>query len=153
MREPDKTGHVGWSAWLVPTQPPALAVWLLDCPGAHVMWRYWRVSLVHLRPLDGLPPAIKQYPDAEYELVSAALDPDREVNPDQLGSLVPLDPLDFVHHFHGMNDAQAVKLLELLVDAVIRGVLSPDSDWRTRWRRLIWGSVDHVTGGHPQGSA
>jgi hypothetical protein len=161
MREPDKSSEVRdrlsgkhWAAWRVQYRPRAtLGAWLLYCPGVHAAWSYWLLGLVHLRPVEGAPEAKKQYPDAEYELLSAALSPDCDPDPDSPKGLHWLSPLDFAHQFHGVTDAQAIDMLERFVDLVMGGRLAPDTDYSRRWRAFIDGTVEHLTTGHPVGHA
>lgn len=159
MRDPDING-ARWRAWRVPVQPQnpdetaSLACWLLHCPGAHPFWSYWTVSLIHLRPIEGgSRPAVKSYPHAEFELMVITIDPNHQPDPDDSRSLHYLRPVDVSEQFHGITDAQAVELTKALVEHVCRGMLSPDSDWRARWREHIEATVEHMTTGHPVGNA
>jgi len=159
MRPPDKQGP--WKAWLSKAAPRSLAqtatirAYLLHCPGAHAAWSYWMVDLIHLRPIEGVPPASKSYAEAEYELISIALNPahDAALDPDDASTFRHLRPIDFAHQFHGVDDASAIDLLDRLVDLVVAGRLSPDSDYARAWKQLLWGSIEHLTTGHPVGNA
>ena len=44
-------------------------------------------------------------------------------------------------------------MVEQLVEMCVRAELSPDGDFRNAWKGLIWGTGEHYTTGHPQGSA
>lgn len=162
MRAPDKSSDFverltgkQWAAWRVERVAggAGLGAWLLFCPGVHAAWSYWVLGLVHLRPVDGIPEARKSYPDAEYELHSMALAPDFEPDPDKPDSLHIMTPLDFAHQFHGVTDEQAKHMLDRFVDLVLLGRIAPDSDYARRWRAFIDGTVEHLTTGHPVGSA
>lgn len=162
MREPDKRGGFverltgkQWAAWRVPqdSSPASIGCWLLYCPGVHAMWSYWVLGLVHLRPVEGVPDALKHYPDAEYELHSVALAPDYKPDPDRPAEFQRLTPIDFAHQFHGVTDEQARDMLERFVDLVMVGRIAPDTDYARRWRAFIDGTVEHLTTGHPVGNA
>lgn len=160
MRAPDKTG-IGASAWKIdlkpdrPDQTATLCSWLVHQPGVHVLWSYWALWLIHLRPIDGVRPTHKQYPEAEYEVAAYALDPDLPRDPDSLDVFVGhLTPADLVEQFNGVTDAQAITLCDGMVRAVMEGIMSLDSDYRSRWKEVIDKTLQHfVLGGHPQGAA
>lgn len=152
MRAPDKQGV--WRAWRLKLEPEKgqLAGWLLHCPGAHVAWEYWLISLAHLRDSEGVPPATRNYPEAAYELCSLALNPDYVPDPDDFKQRGLL-PYDLVEQFHGVDDNKAAMLVESLVDWCVAGKLSPDSDYARTWKALLWNSIEHLTTGHPVGQA
>jgi hypothetical protein len=111
------------------------------------------VGLVHLRAVEGLPPAHFDYPEAEYELNTIALDP-QKCPPDVDAFRLPLMmPLDVHEQFHGVTDEQAVAMIERSVEMIVAGELAPDSDFRATWKRYVWGTIEHLTTGHPRGSA
>lgn len=154
LRVPDKAGPVpdgdgGWTArraWLgqMPSEgSPRLRVWLMEVPGAHAFWCHWIVSLVHLRPMEGVRPAVKAYPEAEYELSVMALDPQKPIDIDVKGDFTLLQPLDLVFQFHGVSDANAVALADWYVENVMTNpTLSPDSDFKALWQRRLAIMVD-----------
>lgn len=147
-REPDYTTKFGdgtiWSIWRcndqkkqTPDHAACLAGWILYCPGAHLMWSYWYVGLVHLRELPGVQSAHKQYAEAEYETMVFAINPDAgDVDPDD-GPFPHLEPFDHVVQFHGVNDAQAVHVIERMLSLVMSGEISPDQDYRQIWRATL----------------
>lgn len=136
------------AAWRVDTSqvagqwPAHLGGWVLECHGDIAMcaWHFWTLSLVHLRPVEGLPPANFQYPGAQHELVCIAMDPD-EGNPldkvERGETVKHLVPIDFVLQFHGLDDATALRAAEKCVELVVAGILSPDRDYRRRWVQLL----------------
>lgn len=144
-----------------PDDPPdwqgALAQWLIYQPGVNAFWSYWRMDLIHLRPIEGVRPAHKHYPEAEYEMIFVALDPDSTPNPAYPDTCARfLDPPDLVYQFHGLNDVQAKHLLELAVRYCCDGGASPDSDWRSRWRdQILPNTIEHIKnpGSHGHGVA
>jgi hypothetical protein len=154
MREPDIVGR-GVRAWRLTstemTSYGALARWLVFCSWGHIAWNHWLVSVVHLRPLDlpGAKPAVKTYPEAEFEFSIMSIDPDRSPHPDpdgdgRFGLLVPPD---VIHQFHGVSDRDAARITESAVRAIARGAMSPDQDFRGWWHRALDATVEHYRSG------
>lgn len=116
--------------------PAALGAWIVEARGDHVAWWHWGVTLIHLRDVPGTTPAMKRYDKAEYELVSAALDP---AGVDHVGEfeagrpLMFMTPVDWVLQFHGVDDERAVMAVQCAVVACTEGILSPDHDWKRIW--------------------
>lgn len=108
---------------------------------------------MHLREIEGTKPAYKKYPDAQHELQVLAIHPDALPDPDDTSTWKYMMPPDVVEQFHGLNDEQTVQLATMLVAHVCKGLLSPDSDWRARWKQHVAATVEHMTTGHPVGSA
>jgi len=112
MRDPELKG-IGGKAWLVTQrrtkdQSACLVAWLL-VGGWHPLWTYWLISVVHLRPIEGVKAAHKDYEAAEYEVIIASLEsppscPDVHPDPDNLGTIKFLTPLDFGLQFDGESD-------------------------------------------------
>ena len=159
MRKADKHGP-GGSAWRCGIKPTTkdheagLGSWIIHQPGVHAFWSYWIVALVHLRPIESVRPAHKAYPEAEYEMLCLSLNPEHDPpDPDGGEELHFLTPPDWVHQFHGVTDTQAVEMFERLVEECVAGRLAADSDFGERWKASIWATVEHLTTGHPQGSA
>jgi len=152
-RDPDLAGPGRRKAWMLATDgsKTCLGWWLLHVPGAHPFWSWWSATLVHLRPVEGLRSPSKQYPAAEYELVSAALDPRGEPFDPAEPKLTFLHPFDLVFQFHGVSDRDACRVLHGYVRSIVQGGWSPDSDWRSRWERSLALTVRHLRDGlHPE---
>lgn len=151
------TEMVQWKAWRWRLQPTGkrerpdhdatLAMWLLDCPGAHAVWSRWVVSLIHLRPIAGVRPAMKRFPEAMFEMSSAALHPNEPFELDSAGPLPFLHPFDWVVQFHGVTDEQAIRVGELVVESCMSGRISPDSDFASHWETAIPATADHFARG------
>lgn len=153
MRAPDFQGGRG-RAWhntqkTKPDHEACIGAVLLNVPGAHPLWSWWCVSMVHLRALPGVPPATIHYPAAEYEFMIFSVDPERcpSPEPDQ-GQYPHLEPFDVVYQFHGVSDDQAKRIFELAVQSCVDGRMSPDSDYRSAWKRTIDATVEHFITGH-----
>jgi hypothetical protein len=158
-RPPDAKGPAG-RAWLIPNRSKvpdhsaSLAQWLVNCPGAHPAWQWWTVGVVHLRPIEGVKPTAKQYPEAEYEFLIYAVSPEDNPEPDPdhpEQGYTPLFPLDVVEQFHGISDRDAVRLCGMCIRAIVDGLLSPDQDYRAAWKKTIEDTVAHYRAGkHPE---
>ncbi|MEA2497111.1 MAG: hypothetical protein QOJ29_5022 [Thermoleophilaceae bacterium] len=130
--------------------------WLIFCPGAHILWSWWALVVVSVTDIEGFPPAHKQYPQAEYELICGALDPDAELpnpySPIEVPKYRFMHPLDHVLQFHDVpgGDVGARELAMLFASACCKGMLSPDQDFRAAWQESLRLSLEHLRyGGHP----
>lgn len=158
-RAPDFRGVGEWKAWRCrlptvlekPDHQATVAGWLLFCPGAHLAWSYWWITLVHLRDIPGVPPAKLRFPGAGWEVLCMAQEPDHAPDPDDAtGTLRFLTPLDWVVQFGDVaNDEQATRVIEAVVDLIMSGRVSPDQDFRSFWMRSIPDTAAcHATGKH-----
>lgn len=142
-----------WKAWRVPVteerKATEVATWLLYCPGAHAAWSYWWITLVHLRPIPGAPPAIVTVPGAGWEAISFAQDPGTPPDPDRpKDTFRHLTPIDWVAQFgHVKDDAQAIAVIEAGVALIMRGEVSPDSDFRSFWKRSLEATAACIASG------
>ena len=167
MRGPPTFEGPAGRAWEVtrPTQSPEawtgnIIQFQVNRPGAHPFWSWWVLSVVHLRDIPNVRPAHKNYPEAEYELLIVALDPEKpmpEPTPDQETPGVTyafLTPVDVAYQFHGLTDDQAAELGRMAARTIVNGHLSPDQDYRQAWRATLAGTVEHLAlGGHPTAKA
>lgn len=155
---PTMEGPAG-KAWHLPQElrtpgGPILEVFLVHCPKAHPFWSWWFTSVIHLRPLPGLNPAVLRYPEAQYEFSTYAVEPPRREPHDKLAQpdMPPrlMQPLDVEVQFHGVSDQDAARVCSLAVRSMVDGVAYPDSDYRSAWEHLIPGTVEHLKAGrHP----
>lgn len=141
-----------------PAHAGCLRAWVINGP-FHPFWSWWMLAVVHLRPIEGTPTTKKHYPEAEYEFMIVAFNPERGVpdidaierDEDWGDKNIPkfLTPFEVVQQFHGTGDENAAKVCDLAAWAIGHGMLSPDQDYRTRWQRAILETVEHMTdGGH-----
>lgn len=132
-----------------PAGKAALAGWFLEIPQAHPFWTKYLLGVCHLRDIPGAPPAKKQYPEAEYELMVLALNPESKPSPDDLSTLKPLLPPNVVVQFHGVTDEQAKEIARLAARACVDGVLwvepSDLTGMREKWSRTIRETAEHYT--------
>lgn len=161
MREPDQKSPYA-RAWNLdiskvpdsPTKAAAISSWLVNMPGAHAFWSYWTLNIISLKDLPGVPPAKKHYPEAEYEFMILAIDPERCPTPDPDRIIVEgyphLTPIDVIEQFHGISEMDCRRLAEGAIRAILSGQVSPDQDYRSIWKTLIAGTVQHFAEGrHP----
>ncbi len=153
MRVPDHTGFV--DAWDLAVRDHAtcVAAWLLHALRAHAFWHWRYMSIVHLRPVKGLPPPRLHFPEATHELQVLSIDPERCPSPDPAIVVVDgapyLMPPDIIQQVGGLNDEQAIRLAKLCAIACTTGDLIPDEDYRPIWKDRILATVEHlVAGGH-----
>lgn len=156
--EPTHHGPSGRAYRMAPAVPPDpraalpnFGSWLLHVPGAHPFWHWWVLTACALRDLPGVPASYRRYPEAEYELLVLALQPDYPP-PDPSDSdrdLRYLSPVDVCEHFHEVpgGDGGVRELVELFARAVVDGHLSPDQDHRASWRRYLHGTLSHLRAG------
>lgn len=165
MRAPDlksETGKV--RAWKIkkPANPKLAAhdghisSWIVNGP-FHLCWSWWMLGVVHLRPIPHVKQPYKQYPGAEYEFLIMAFNPDRgmpditAIEDDKNWGVIDepkfLEPADVVIQFDGLDDERAERLCDLSAWAIAKGLLSPDQDYRERWKTVILETVDHLKHG------
>lgn len=129
-----------------------IAVWMVNGP-YHPFWSWWYVGVISLKDLPGVPPAHKQYPEAEYEYSVYSCEGEPDIAAMESGDLENrgfgfLQPADVIFHFHGVTDDQAEKIAEAAVAAIVGGQ-SCDSDFREWWKSALATTVEHyVLGTH-----
>lgn len=144
VKLPDADAHT------MPDQAASLQAWLIYAPASHPHWQWYFIGLVYLRDIPGVAPAHLAYPDATHELLCAALDPDEPIpDPDKWRStpLRMLHPIDQVHQFDVPTDEHAMRLGDLVVIAVCKGVLIPDQDHRAAWQVAVSATAEHIRQG------
>lgn len=154
MRAPDFDG-VGGSAWtLVHNEREEWAITavysaLVFAPHSHPWWPWHLLCVISLCDIPGMKPAVKKYPEAEYEISVLSIDPETyPLDPDKPPFKLLMPP-DVVIQFHGINAAKANRLGELAARACADGALNPDVDGRAGWKVAIAETVDHLKGLHP----
>lgn len=165
IRKPDKEGVA--RAWHIPITeeaiqahirewgyPPApIDTWYVNGP-YNLFWHWWMVSTISLADIPGIPPANKQYPEAEYEFTIYSIDGTPNIKAldkgdvDNRGFKSILQPADVTFHFHGVTDEQAKTITEHAVRAICDGI-SCDSGNREWWKTSLARTVEHyVLGVH-----
>ena len=152
MREPDVKGLAG-RAWhrLPTTTQTTVDHYLVNAPASHPIWPWYTVAIVHLRPVEGMPPAHKHFSDASHELLVIALNPEHyPPDPDLPGDAAYpyLTPINSATQVGALNDDQAKKLLDLIVQGIVGGVLNPDTDGRQQFEEAVRQTAQHLRGEH-----
>lgn len=116
-----------------------IAGWIVEAPAAHPFWHSYWVTLVHLRPVAGMPDAILYDPRATHELLIFALDPGVARLPAIKGDTPPsrLEPVNFGAQLVDQQDEGAAAIVESAVSLIVTGELNPDTDARRQWRALF----------------
>lgn len=114
-----------------------VAYWVIEAPWAHPVWHSYTAVLVHLRDI-GLP--TKFYLEgATHEIWLYAMTPDKPRDGAVRGRVSPLElamtPKQFAAQFIEPNDQAAKARVEVALEEVCAGRLSPDSD---RHHQLEW---------------
>lgn len=152
MREPEFAGVAGRAWKRLPTaSETTLAHYLVHAPASHPVWPWYMLAIVHLRPVEGLPPAHKQFSDASHELLVLAIDPKcYPPDPDLAGDKAYpyLHPINSATQVGALQDEDAKKLLELTVRAIVDGRLNPDTDGRRQLEETIRKTAQHYRGEH-----
>lgn len=141
------------AAWLIDLEPDEVARGstshgIIHAPWAHPLWSWYVVWSVHLRPIEGFPPASLARPEATHEFqVWAAqdLDPNADRSADIVRKL--LSPQNLVVQLELPDDAAALEITRRLLTAVARAELSPDTDHRRR--QLHWLTEQQRSFGRP----
>jgi hypothetical protein len=135
--------------------------WYL-CDGPwHPLWYQFILGCVHLRPVEGMPPAKLHFEGATHEVHVIALNPDygpytvermyaKGLTPEVPGKSLMLTPIDVTEQVVA-TDAEMHELVGLLAMGVADGMLNPSTDdaretLRGHWRRSIQHTLAHMRG-------
>ena len=146
IRPPDFVGAKG-EAWAGQLQNAGLhgivAIWLVHLPKIHPKLKHWAITVLHLRPIEGMPDAFKRYPEAEYEFSVYSLHPEEAKSPDPDRAPWPyLTPADIQGQFHGIEQGQVHALCDFVARRMINGHLIPDPKTAQKWGNEIKTMVD-----------
>lgn len=146
--DPSVTEHAGVAgrAWLlpvdaaVPNASESVAAYLITAPGYHPAWSQYRLDAIRLREVPGLGPPLLRFAGATHEIMVVALDPEHGLwTPERVVAAqhhTPmLMPVNIAEQFEAADDEMR-PLADLLVQAVVHGMLNPEtSDGPSRVRR------------------
>lgn len=128
----------------------ALDVWLVEAPWAHPIWHSYLVTLVHLRPMEGMSEVKFYVPGATHEMWVEALDPSYPREPDlKTAKYHVLTPMNFAAQFVAEDDEMARKRIHRIVLSIVHGMLSPDTDHMRDWITLFGDSMVRKADGAP----
>lgn len=116
--------------------PAALRIYVLHRPDAHPMWHSYVLSLIHLRPIDGMPPPHLEHRDSSHELSLFALDPRAPLEASKPETYRLLHPVNLLHQLRRVTDERAGALCDAFAKAIDEGAVNPDTDWRRA--QLFW---------------
>lgn len=120
-------GHLGYADKITDkrfdTHPTGIAGYLLCAPSVHPLWSYYVAQLVHLRDVEGIPPAQKQREDVTHEIVVLALNRESPPKKDDIDTMKWLLPPNHVVQFSCDTDEKAAKILGEVVQQFIAGVI------------------------------
>jgi len=120
------------------TPPHAgVATWFIDDKWSHPHWDQYVAILMHLRPVEGMPPPT-MYGEYGYEWHLWAIHPDHRLPEtfdgfSQEHGIHTLEPLNYAYQFNAEHDAAAMERVEKCLEAAP----SLDTDW-TEWFNHIW---------------
>ena len=132
-----------------PAWVATLGMWFLSCPGQSPAWDKYLLSIIHLRPIDGVPDADISVPNATHEVLLIALNPDRNPTALDMSSWQHLTPANLVEQIELPNDEDAKDLLKKCATAVVNGMLwaePPLSGQKEPWRTVLIKTAAHYRG-------
>lgn len=131
-------------AWreIIPTQTGVFsAAWIIDAPWAHPVWSQYLLALYDLTtPAPEAGTVVFYMPGATHEFVLHALDPEQLIPKDapiQGSGYRPLIPPNYGYQFKADSDEAALARVQELVDGIVAQKLSPDTDFRSLWNKLL----------------
>ena len=126
-----------------------MSCWFLECPGQSPAWSHYTMNVIHLRDIDGVPPAHIRVLGATHELILIALDPDRHPKVLKLSSWRPLRPLNVQEQIRLPDDRSAREMAEKAAQAVVNGLLPaepPLAGTVEPWRTSLNKTAAHLRG-------
>lgn len=116
-----------------------VGAWLVEAPWAHLAWHSYWMTLITLRPVDGLPDPVLHAEGMTHEFVLYAADP-RSSRQDGLDGIRPparLRPANFAAQFKVDDDAAARDKVERAISLILTGQISPDTDSLRQWALMF----------------
>jgi hypothetical protein len=127
---------------------PFNAIWVIAAPWAHPVWHNYAIFLYDLTTeIPNQPRPVKYLHGATHEFLIYAIDPD--YTPLMFGK-IPLDgpeppkveirvlqPANHGYQFIADSNERAEERLQRIVDYILAGEVSPDSDFTWQWDKLF----------------
>ena len=128
-----------------PENPVFNCVWVIDAPWAHPLWSQYVVLLYDLTTVqDGaqMPKVVLE--GATHEFMVFAVDPSHKIEKDadawdlgRTGQLRLLQPANYGYQFIAESNDAATARIQAIVDQIIGESLSPDTDFRSWWDKIL----------------
>ena len=137
----------------MPKPPPkkdweaSLSTWILVCPGQSPAWDHYMLSLIHLRSIEGVRPAIIREPLATHEVIVLALEGKPVITKPRTWRT--LSPANVMEQIELPSDDLAVVLCAEAAQAVVNGILPAEpmlSGQREPWRTSMVKTAAHLRG-------
>lgn len=123
---------------------PTLVHWVVNAPWAHPFWHSYSIVVVHLRPVEGVPEPKIFLPGATHEFWVYALNPEIDNRTlIETGIIAPyqwLSPMNFAAQMIE-TDESAMARISAVVEEIVNGDLSPDTDFRFEWVGRFGGAM------------
>lgn len=121
------------------------ALWSLKLPGHHPVFDEYLVCLYAVSGLDDSIPVVRYREDVTHEVCVVSLAPEARVDFStslfQQPKLVPLTPPNHAYQFKADSNESAVARIEVLVNSMRLGTLSPEDDKAGHWGMLFMDGV------------
>jgi len=135
------------------TDPPdwtgMVASWFLTCPGQSPAWNDYLLSIIHLRPIEGVKPAVITVPHATHEVLLFALNPGAYPTVTDPSTWARLTPHNVCEQIQLPDDEAATRLLRKCANGVLHGVLPaepPLAGAVEPWRTVLIKTAAHLRG-------
>jgi hypothetical protein len=138
---------------LKPDHDASVARWIVQAPGCHPFWDHWALTVIHLRPIEGVPAPVIRTPGATHEVLFLSLNPEEPLPPLDTTTWGPhyrlpfMSPPDLATQIAVANDAVADHMLELAIATIVSGGASPDQDFRAWWEKSFAETAGHFNAG------
>ncbi|MCI0543713.1 MAG: hypothetical protein L0Z49_04595 [Actinobacteria bacterium] len=150
FRAPDETGPAG-RAWKIAPNETTVVNYLIVAPGQNPFWHWFIFSVIDLADT---PTAHRQFPDARWEFLVLALEPEHYPDPDnfRLHPLVPPNvvyqipdhPIDLVVSCgHALLEVVLVGALPIDPLFTSTGPLSTSTGLARKWGEIITATLAH----------
>lgn len=126
-----------------------LGSWFLDCPGQSPAWSHYLLSIIHLRPIPDVKPAVVRFPHATHEVMLIALDPSADPSPTNQESWRFLQPINLMEQVQLDDDDQALVLIDEAAQATVNGITwaePPLSGQVEPWLSILVRTSAHLRG-------
>ena len=120
-------------------------IWSLKIPGAHPRWDEYLVCLYAVAGLNDDIPVIRYREDLTHEVCVVSLAPDVRVDFSRdvftQSALIPLTPPNHAFQFKADSNDSAVARIQVIVNSLLAGTLSPEADPAGHWAMLFMDGV------------